>query len=55
MCGINNVLVLAFKGGTNHKRKEDILILISLLLSGVSVMDMKEYSSFFVAPVYVII
>ena len=58
MCGIINVL--AFKGGTDHKRKEDILLLmISLLLSvvnvSVSVRDMIENSSFFLAPVYVII
>ena len=48
MCGLNNVL--AFKGETNHKRKEDILLLISLLLSVVSVRDMIENSPFFVAP-----
>ena len=53
MCGKNNVL--AFKGGTNHKRKEDILLLISLLLSVVSERDMIEYSPFFVAQVCVII
>ena len=53
MCGINNVL--AFKGGTNHKRKEDILLLIILLLSVISVRDMIENSPFFVAPVCVII
>ena len=53
MCGINNVL--AFKEGTNHKRKKDILLLISLLLSVVSVRDMIENSHFFVAPVCVIV
>ena len=55
MFGINNVL--AFKGGTYHKRKEDILLLISLLLSDlfVSVRDMNDNSPFFVAPVCVII
>ena len=53
MCGINNVL--AFKGGTNHKRKEAILLLISLLLSVVSVRDIIENSPFFVAPVCAII
>ena len=49
MCGIKKVL--AFKGGTNHKRKEDIFLLISLLLSVVSIRIMLENSPFFVAPV----
>ena len=54
MYGINNVI--AFKVGTNHTTKEDILLLISLLLSVVrSVRDMNENSPFFVAPVCVII
>ena len=34
MCGINNIS--AFKGSTNHKRKEDILLFISLFKSVVS-------------------
>ena len=53
MCGINNVL--AFKGDKHHKRKEDTLLLISLLLSVVGVRDMIENSPFFAAPEYIII
>ena len=53
MCGINNVL--AFKGGTHHKRKEDILLLISLLLPVVSVKNIIENSPFFAAPICVFI
>ena len=54
MCGINNVLT--FVGNTNHKMKlDDILLLISLFLSVVSVRDMIENRQFFVAPVCVII
>ena len=41
MCGINNVL--DFKGGTNHKRKEDILLFISLLLLPVVSCKCKGY------------
>ena len=53
MFGINNVIV--FKGGANHKRKENILLLIVLMLSVVCGRDMIENSPFFVAPGCVII
>ena len=37
--------ILAFKGGTHHNGKEDIHLLISLLLSIVSVRDIIENST----------